>query len=365
MRVKIQQFLYGKNHSWSVVGQNVGRALLKRGHEVDFVSTDGVKDEFVPDDLRPHIKENPGKDYDLQFSYTMMKNFPNYLNPAYGGKRAGLWLYEYDVMPKGSVKYVNHVDKFLIASKFFWNVCKENKIPEEKMEMFPHGVDWERFENAIPMPLRTSKTRKILVNFAQPHLRKNVRGTLEAFGRAFTSKDDVAFVLKVKDKKPEQQFEISWKEEFSRFKKRFKNHPECLVLDKFIPKIEDLYAACDILCMLPHCEGFFLPAIEALSANKVVIAPRYGGQLDFLNDENSILVDGKVARADPKAMYWSSSLYASWFKPSVEDAAEKLKYVVDNYNEVHKNIKFPDDEFKKYFSWEHNAEILEGMVNEG
>jgi len=64
MKVKIQQFLFSKNHSWSNVGKAIGRELLKNGHEVHFISTDGIKEEFVDLDLKNNIK-NFNRDFFL------------------------------------------------------------------------------------------------------------------------------------------------------------------------------------------------------------------------------------------------------------------------------------------------------------
>lgn len=361
MRVKIQQFLFGQNHSWSVVGKETGRALLKRGHEVDFISTDGIKESFVSKDLIQYMKPVPLGTYDMQFSYTAMKNFPSLMHTSFGGKRLGMWTYEFDVLPDGFAKYAETVDKFLVPTTWFKDVCIKNKISAEQIEVVPHGLDWDGFENAEPFELKTEKKVKIFVNFAQPHLRKNIPGTLEAFGRAFSKKDDVCLVLKVKDKKPEQKFDLSFKDEFDKFKKKYPNHAECLIIKDYIPNIASLYKACDILFMIPFAEGFFLPALEALGSGNVVITSGHGAQLDFLNNENSILISGKESRADKNALYWTSSPYASWFVPNIDEAAEKLKHTANNLEEVKSKIKLPDEKFKKHFSWDNVASMLENL----
>jgi hypothetical protein len=75
MRIKIQQFLFGKVHSWSLVGQNIGRSLIKLGHNVEFISTDGIVDEYIPTDIKPFVKTDPSGIYDCQISYTAPTNW--------------------------------------------------------------------------------------------------------------------------------------------------------------------------------------------------------------------------------------------------------------------------------------------------
>lgn len=356
MRIKIQQFLFGKNHSWSVCGKNLGRSFIKKGHDVEFISTDGFDEKFIEEDLKPYVRDNPTGKYDLQLSYTAMKNFPVFLNEKWGGKRFGIWNYEFDCLPSGFAKYATTVDMFLPSSKFFYDICVKNKISESNMKVIPHGVDWEHFDNAKPMTLNTNKKIKILMNIAQPHIRKNIKGTLEAFGKAFTSKDDVCLVIKVVDKKPESQFEVSFQDEFRKFKNKFPNHGECLVLKDYIKDIAPLYKSCDIFFMLPCAEAFHLPSAEALGSGCVVFSSNYGGQLDFLNNNNSYLINGKMVKA--KGQYWTSSPYSAMFEANTDEAAEKLKYVVGNIDLVKNSLEKPGDSLKNHFSWDNAVDMI-------
>ncbi|HVI42930.1 MAG TPA: glycosyltransferase [Anaerovoracaceae bacterium] len=330
MKVCFEQFL-GKNHSWSIVGQNLARALLKKKHDVHLRSTNGY--EHFPPDLLPYVKENLDKDYDMQVSYTAMINFPNYL--SHGNKnRFGIWNYETPILPTSFAKYYKATDKFLPSSQFSKQIFLENKVPEDHMVVVPHGIDLEQFTNTKEkFPLKTKKKYKILTNIAQPHIRKNIPGLLSAFGQAFTKNDDVCLVAKVVIKnKPESQFEVSFTDIFNEFKKAYPNHAEVEIVNTFIPNIAELYNACDIVFSMTHAECFWLPGIEAFAANKVVVVSNYGGQLDFMNPDNSILIDGKIERAPRKMQYWTPSPYAGTFNPNIDLAAEKLQEAVKNYD---------------------------------
>lgn len=367
MKVKIQQFLFSSNHSWAHVGKEIGRSLLKNGHDVHFVSMNNkmqpsVIDKFVPEDLREHIKNVSDKEYDCQISYTAMQNFPTYL--ANGTKnRFGIWNYEFeDFKGSGFPKYHMATDKFLPSSKFFYDICIKNGIPAEKMQIVPHGVNANLFLNAEPMVLKTQKKYKILLNIAQPHIRKNLAGTLEAFGLAFTKNDDVCFVIKVVDKKPESLFEISFSEVFAKFKKKFPNHAECLILKDYIPNIESLYKSCDIFFHLSHAEAYHLPACESLISGMVVFSSRYGGALNYLNDDNSFLIDGKMVRAPREAQYWTPSVYSGYFQPDLKQAAEKLAFCVKNFEEIKKQkLASVTREFIKSHSWDAQIKLIEGL----
>jgi len=354
----------GRNHSWSIVAQNICRQLIKLGHHVDIFSTNG--DKHFPNDLRANLigfandtGEVQGSSlsgtYDMQLSYTAMRNFPNYFN--WGSKnRFGIWCYEFfgpNSLPVGFAKNHHYVDSILAPSNFAKQIFLDSKIPEEKVKVVPHGFDYDKFlNNKNKYPVKTDKKRKILLNVAQPHIRKNLEGTLEAYGRAFTNKDDVCLILKVVDKKPEAPFEVHFTEVFNSFKKKFKNHAEVVVIKDFIDNIEELYNSCDILFSMTRAECFNFPALEAFAAQKVVIVPKWGGHLDFLNDDNSILISGKQVNAPSAALYWQSKPGTTYFEPNLDEAAEKLIHSVKNYEDVQKNLLKNSESVLSNYTWE-------------
>lgn len=361
MKAKIQGFL-GSNHSWSIVQQNIARSLVKNGYEVHLSSTNGY--EHFPADLKPYVREKLDGTYDLQVSYTAMKNFPVYLN--HGSKnRFGIWNYETTVLPRGFSKYHLATDLMLPSSEFSKRIFAENGVPESRMEVVPHGFDTEAFKTPVKYPLKTKKKLKILANIAQPHIRKNIPGLLEAFGRAFTSKDDVCLVAKISAKPlKEFTFEIDFYNILAAFKRKYKQHAEIELVTEFIPNIAELYNSCDIVFSTTFAECFWLPGLESMAASKITIAPNYGGQLDFMNDSNSLLISGKKVPA-PKAMqYWSTSPYAAMFEPNLDNAAELLQTAYQKHDELALRFKPGMDSIVERFTWDAAVKKIISLCKE-
>lgn len=365
MKIKIQQFLFAKNHSWANVGKAIGRELIKRGHEVHFISTDGVKEEFTDIDLRKNIRNFPDSSYDLNFSYSAPKNYATYLS-GNAGFKCGMFAYEFPYLPRSFIQAISskYVDKFMTVSNWYNDICvNENKISKDKLCLMPHGVDVEKFINAQPMELKTDKKIKILINITQLHIRKNLSGTLAAIGEALNKNDDVCLVLKIQEKKPEYPFELNFNEIFKEFNKKYPNHVECLIIKDYIPNIESLYKACDILFLLSHAEAFSLTHAEGLIAGNIVFSSRYAGPLDFLTDANSFLIDGKIIRAPRFSQYWEPNSMNSFFDPDIKIAAEKLRYCIDNFDEVKKSkLSFVTPDVIDNFSWSKKVDILEKLI---
>lgn len=370
-----------KNFSWSIVAQNLSREFIKMGHDVDLFSTNGV--DYFPDDLRPNLKGyiNEGfqldvtnfdtvisnkleKNYDMQLSYTAMRNFQSYF--IRGNKnRFGIWNYETTILPKSFAKHYKDVDKLLPSSNFSKKIFTDNGVPEDHQVVIPHGIYPERYKSAPPFQLKTKKKYKILVNIAQPHLRKNIPNVLKAYGKAFTNADDVCLVLKIAKKSPQTQVDsVPFGSIYSDFRKEYKRCGEIEIVDYFIPEIESLYNACDIVFSMSHSEGFWMPGLEAFGSNKIVIAPRYGGQLDYMNDDNSLLINGKEIRADARMQYWEPSPYAKVFDPDVNHAAQLLKDAVNNYGDYYKSF-FPHmQQMAEQYTWTNAAKQIIGLCHE-
>ncbi len=354
MKVSWQGFL-GTNHSWAVSGQGICRSLINKGHNVHMCSTNTYKN--FPKDLEPYKKETLEHSYDMQLSYTAMSNFSKYLSRG-NKNRFGIWCYEFagkNSLPTGFAKNYKYCDKILPPSNFAKQVFLDSGIPEKSLCMIPHGFDASKFlDNSRPKyPLNLDGKFKILINVAQPHIRKNLDGMLEAYGRAFTNKDDVCLVLKVVEKKITQPFEVNFRELYSNFKSKFKNHAQVRIINEFIDDIDTLYRSCDMLFSLTRSECFGFPFLEAMAAGNIVFSSNWGGQLDFLNDNNSILVSGKEVQAPPQALYWEAKRGTIYFEPNIDEAVEKLRYVYTNHESIKQKLSVNYKDVISEYTWDN------------
>jgi glycosyltransferase involved in cell wall biosynthesis len=373
------------NMSWSNVGQSICRSLIKKGHNVDMFSTNGNK--HFPEDLKPYLKhavdliDASAEDkrilnskrkpkYDMQLSYTAMKNFQSYFTQG-NVNRFGIWCYEFSSignklpgtsskvgsLPKGFAKYHNYVDMMLPPSEHARQVFLDSGVPSSKMSVLPHGVGDNFLLGTDIYPLKTSKKIKFLSVIAQPHIRKNIEGLLESWGKAFTKQDDVCLVLKVVNKKAEAPFEVNFNSAFSDFKSKYKNHAEVLVIDKFIDDLAPLYRACDVYFSMSMAESYNMPLAEMMSLGKFVICSSEGGQMDFCNEENSLLVNGEYIMTPKNAMYWEYNPSVV-YKPNADLGAAALINAYKNHDSLNVKFKPSLDKFKLTCSWDHVVDQL-------
>jgi glycosyltransferase involved in cell wall biosynthesis len=362
MKILIRQFL-GKSHSWSIVGWGIANALIKN-HDVHLFSTDGIK--HTPQNLKPYVigytEENdpkvvgriPDAEYDCQISYTCMKNFQWTLSNG-NKNRFGIWCYEWagkNVLPNGFAKSYQSCDQILAPSQFAKQVFMDSGVPEFSIKVISHGINSEQYVQNTTIKLPTNKKYKLFANIAQPHIRKNIPGLLKAYGKAFNKHDDVCLILKCgKTPKKRFDFEVAFDKCLHDFYTQFPNHAEVKIFADFVEDISALYRSVDTVITLAHCEGFYFPGLEALASGKSVIAPRWGGQLDFLNDNNALLINGKESRANPQSMYWDSKNNAIWFEPDINDAVDKMKFAYQNYESLNSKSEENRPAILEKFDW--------------
>lgn len=82
---------------------------------------------------------------------------------------------------------------------------------------------------------------------------------------------------------------------------------------------------CDCFVSLHRSEGFGLGLAEAMLLGKPVIATNYSGNLEFMNADNSLLVDYRIEEITEDGPIYSRG--NRWAEPSVEHAASHMRTV--------------------------------------
>lgn len=373
--MKIRSYSWGEaNLSWSVVIEELLHAAEKQGHEVSFISTNGTAGmrywnekrsiEALVDERR---MKNGNIPYDIDITFTVPQNFPERFlaNSRY---KMAIYDYESSHMPAHWRKFYKLVNFVLPATNYVADMFRRNGCPEEKIRVLPHGVDLDLFNpNIRPLQLSTEKKFKFLC-VAAPHYRKQLDRLLRAYCGAFTAADDVSLILKTQLFKPGDQlkgFEMDLKPVVAELnKKHGKNMPEVQFIRGRLNNMGSLYTACNAFCLMTASEGFGVPFLEALACGLPVIAPRHGGQLDFLNDDNAFLSKCGTRRALPQEQYWGVHPNAITGKPDEVHFVELMQSLVQNY-EVERARLLPFmQKTAQSLSWDNVAKKLIEIVRQ-
>ena len=107
-------------------------------------------------------------------------------------------------------------------------------------------------------------------------------------------------------------------------------HPDVHIMDQYVPaeRKDAMLGACDCYVSLHRAEGFGLPLAEAMYLGKPVIATRYSGNLDFMSDSNSYLVDYELKPVGEGNYPYPPD--AEWAAADRDHAARLMREVFEN-----------------------------------
>jgi glycosyltransferase involved in cell wall biosynthesis len=111
------------------------------------------------------------------------------------------------------------------------------------------------------------------------------------------------------------------------------DHPDIHLLDGYLSssEMDRLIGAADCVVSLHRAEGLGLPLARAMRSGIPVVATAYGGNLDFMTEENSYLVPHRPAIVPDGTLYPPG---ARWVEPDTECAAAQLRRVFDHPREA-------------------------------
>jgi len=123
-----------------------------------------------------------------------------------------------------------------------------------------------------------------------------------------------------------------------------------------------------VFVSLTHGEGFGRPMLEASMVGLPVIAPAWSGQMDFLSQENSILLGGELVNV-PRSQHWKDIIIpeSQWFNVNEQQTYKAMNYCFDNYDEVKEKalnlMKVNRDKFTLGKMSEKLGEIITPIVD--
>ena len=275
-----------------------------------------------------------------------------------GKYNIGVWCWETEQFPlieHNTVKYFNEI----------WTISEFCKESIKKTVNLPISVI--RLPVILPNNLPYFSSSRIPKNkfavlftfdFLSIFERKNPLAVVEVFKKAFGNDMNALLIIKSINKKYNSQ-------KFQIILQAIKNFNNIIIFDESLNRIDtlSLINSCDVYISLHRSEGLGLSMKEAMAMGKVVIATNYSGNLDFMSNDNSLLVQyNKVQIPITIKCYYKKEI--RWAEPDINDAVNKLKQIYTDKilrETISKNAK-------KYIEEEYNIdkcgnEFLQKITN--
>jgi len=266
----------------------------------------------------------------------------------------GYTIFEMPRVPHLWVPFCNDMSEIWTGSQYSKDsfVNSGVKVP---VHVLPHAIDVEKFDKAEPWTIKNRRGFAFISIFDFTS-RKAWQDLLRAYWTAFDEEDDVCLILKVFF----GDFSDAARGDIIR---RIATYRDSLNISKPAPillyghdvdsdAMPGLYKAADCYVGISR-EGFGLSYAEAMAAGIACIGPEVGGTRQYMNEENSYLVDyigdepisADMVRLNPcfEGLTWAKHSWehlAVIMKQVVVDKLQREAVALKGQEFIRKNLTF-------------------------
>lgn len=265
---------------------------------------------------------------------------PNYVERRHevGKINVGYSTWETDKLPSHWVPQINKFfDLQLVPSEYNKKVYEDSGVTIP-VKVMPHCFDVESFDRAVPIDnLASEGTFKFLSVF-QWLERKNPLGLLKAYYSEFNGQNDVLLIIKSYGLGREENEKERLRKMIQSIRKEMRlemSAPPVLFIGELLDREQllSLYKSCDCFVLPTRSEGFGMPFAEACAAGETVVAPNYGGQVDFLKFPFAELIDYQLTPVAHMPMPNYDGTMC-WCEPNLIEFREAMRLFYSNDKET-------------------------------
>ena len=273
----------------------------------------------------------------------------------YDGPKIAYNVWESTLQPEHFFNKLKEFDELWVPSKWQKDCTIAQGYNANKIKVVPEGVDTSVF---FPNPKikhkLTSDGRFKFFLAGRWDYRKSTKEIIETFLSTFDKNEPVDLIVSI-----DNPFSNDGLETTEQRLKHYGLEDERIKVLHF-PNREDyvnLLKSSNCFVSCARSEGWNLPLIESMACGTPSIYSNCSGQLEFAEGKG-IPVDilGERPASDSSYNHFNETV-GNYYEPNFDSLSEKMRYVVEFYEEVKKNSLKESEQIRKDFSWERVAEI--------
>jgi glycosyltransferase involved in cell wall biosynthesis len=253
------------------------------------------------------------------------------------------------------------VDEIWVPSKHNKNAYAKAGIDPRKIKVIPHGADIGIYNPEVK-PLEYNRGEFNFGSVFDWTERKNPIALIRAYYNAFYQGENVSLTIRTFWRFPMEKTREYITAEVDKIKKGYvgrTDFPKILFwFDTMDARImPNFYKSFDCFVLPTRGEGFGLPFLEAMACGVPSIGPRWGGNTEFMNDNNSILIDGKVEPINNHQFLRLQPQYAGqrWFNIDEIELSKSMRWVYDNPKDAKSMAGRAVKDIQSNWTWDHTA----------
>jgi len=276
-------------------------------------------------------------DYDKVITHTTPDLWQNFTGGEYSKYKIGYTVWETSKLHQSWIPACNKANEIWLPCDWNMQVFKDSGVTTPLYKV-PHAINVPDLSVLPDFNLDSiPQDSFVFYSIFQWQERKNPYSLLSAFVSGFSGVEDVVLVMKTYRHDQANDRELI-KNLVLEFRKHFNlpHYPKMFLIVENMSRdgIMALHKRGDCFVLLQRSEGWGLPHFEAAACGKPVITTAYGGQTEFLKEDNSYLVDYQLCPVG--GMSWSPYYTADqfWAEADIKQAIEKMREVYNNKAEA-------------------------------
>ena len=269
-------------------------------------------------------------DYDVVLINLTPEFYPRFIEPD--KINIAYTMFETSKLHPVWVSPCNKVDAILAPS--VWNIgVFRNSGVNVPMDVFPISFDVDRFSNGIEAPeiVKLHDDKLKFYSIFQWSERKNAAAMLRTYLSVFDDTDDVVLILKSytgNGTTKDRQWLID-EINIIRDSVNTSSYPKLVLLPDLMSndEVDGLHVGCDVYLGPVRGEGFGIPIMDACLAGNPVIATKYSGHMDFVNEDIHELIDYQLCPVS--GMNWIEWYLSDqyWAEPNMEQFGQAMRKI--------------------------------------
>jgi glycosyltransferase involved in cell wall biosynthesis len=353
---------------YAEAARNYVLSIYKKGYPITLepISFERARPDLGEDGKLLHSLVNKDIRYDKVITHSTPDLWDQCLQNDRDKYHIGYTVWETSKLDPRWVVACNRADEVWVPSIWNMEVFKGSGVTSP-LHKIPHAINVPDLDSVPSFTLENvSEDTFIFYSIFQWQERKNPYGLLAAYNAAFSGIDDVILIVKTYNREQSADSE-QLRRMVLEFRKliNLPHHPKILlIVDNMSSEdITALHKRGDCFVLLQRAEGWGLPHFEAAACGKPVITPSYGGQVDFLKEDNSYLLDYTLTPVS--GMPWSPYYRGDqlWCEPDMEQAMELMRHVHSNRQEAKEKGERARNFVAQNFTWDQVGDLIVGRLS--